>query len=102
MEHVYASIQTISIFAFLYGCPFPITMLFSLFNLIFLFYSVKWVFIRYGSKPLRMGHSLNRVSVNILFIGVVIHCIMAPIFLGATGIGENNSHYFYSHDANTN
>jgi hypothetical protein len=88
VENAYASMHTIVLFALLYGCPIPITILFSLLNLLFLFYTLKWTFIKYGAKPLRMGHSLSRVSINILLIGVIIHCIMAPIFLGATGIGS--------------
>jgi hypothetical protein len=95
--------HTIVLFALLYGCSIPVTIIFALCNLVFLFYTTKYTFIKYGAKPMRMGHSLSRVSVNILLIGVVIHCLMAPIFLGAKGIGEDNSHYFYTHiHPNTN
>lgn len=96
LENIYASMHSIVLFGLLYGCPIPITVIFSLINLLFLFYTSKWTFIRYTKKPLRMGQSLSRISVNILLIGVVIHCIMTPIFLGASGIGEDNSHYFYT------
>lgn len=96
IEHIYATMHTISLFGFLYGCPIPVTIFFCLFNLIFLFYTSKWTFIRYATRPLRMGHSLSRTSVNILFIGLIIHCVMAPIFLGAKGIGQDSHHYSYA------
>lgn len=83
MDHVYASMIVINYFSYLYGCPIPVTACFALINLIFLFYTTKWSFIKYGRNPLRMGHSINRTVTNLLFIGVIIRCIMAPIFLCA-------------------
>lgn len=40
-----------------------------------------------------MGHSVNRTATNMLLIGVVFHCFMTPIFLGADGISKNNLNY---------
>lgn len=96
MEHVYASMIVINYFALLYGCPMPITVCFCFINLVFLFYTSKITLIKFSFKPLRMGHSINRTVTNLLFLGVVIHCIMTPIFLCAEGIGKNNSHYKYN------
>lgn len=98
MENVYASMNVIVLFAMLYGCPIPIVVIFALVNLLILFYITKWTFIRYGAKPMRMGHSINRTVVNILLLGVIIHCIVTPIFLGAEGIGKNNSHHSYNQE----
>lgn len=98
MEHINASMIVINYFVQLYNCPIPITVCFGLVNITFLFYCTKWTFIKYGTKPLRLGHSINRTVINMLLLGIVIHCIMAPIFLCADGIGKNNSHYSYKND----
>jgi len=102
IENFYATMHTIVLFGLLYGCSVPITIIFSLVNLTILFYTNKWTFIRYATRPLRMGHSLNRISVNILFIGLIIHCVMTPIFLGARGIGEESAHYSSNSEAEIN
>lgn len=83
MENTYASMNTIFLFFMLYGCSFPIISFFCLINTIVLFYCTKWNFINYVTKPKRMGHSINRTCTNILLMGIVLHCFMAPIFLGA-------------------
>jgi hypothetical protein len=73
----------ITYFAFLYGCPIPLTVIFGLINLIILFYITKLTFIRYSHKPLRLGHSISRTVSNMVLIGIIIHCLIAPIFIGA-------------------
>lgn len=45
---------------------------------------------------MRMGHSINRTASNMLFLGIILHCIMSPIFLYAKGIAKNNAHYKYN------
>ncbi len=83
MEHVNASMIVINYFVFLYGCPIPLTVIFGLFNIIILFYITKFTFIKYGNQPLRIGHSINRTVSNMILLGIVIHCLMTPIFIGA-------------------
>jgi hypothetical protein len=92
IEHVNASMIVITFFVLLYGCSIPLIVLFGLINLVVLFYITKFTFIKYGKKPLRLGHSISRTIVNLILIGILIHCLMTPIFLGAEGIGMKNMH----------
>ena len=71
----------------------PIVTIFGFFNLLVLYFTNKYGFIRNGSWPMRMSHCINRMVIKILLVGVLIHCIITPIFLGAPGIATDRSHY---------
>ncbi len=51
-----------------------------------LFWSTKFIFINYCAKPLMYSHSMNSLMVKILFIGVILHCFVSPLFFGAATI----------------
>lgn len=87
MEDVYSSAIVISLFTFLYFTAIPLVLLLGFVSMTVLFWVCKFVFVKKSESLPKMSHSVNHTVANILMFALIIHCVMAPIYLGAPGIG---------------
>jgi hypothetical protein len=69
----------------------PLVYPFATISLFILFWSTKFIFINFCAKPLLYSHSMNSLLIKILFFGIILHCFVTPLFLGARTIHENGS-----------
>ena len=80
IEYIYASLLTIIFFTLLFGSCIPILYPLTFLALLVQFWCYKFIFIRFCKKPLVYNHSMSRKASNMLFFGLIMHCIACPIF----------------------
>ena len=86
IDFIYAFTATLICFALLFGASIPLIYPFTCIALSLLYWSTKFIFVNYCAKPLLYSHSMNSLMVKILFIGVMLHCLVSPLFFGAATI----------------
>lgn len=64
-------------------------------SFLILFWSYKYVLIRFCTKPLVFNHSVNRRVRKVMFGAVIMHCIFTPIFYKAPGIANFEQNYSF-------
>lgn len=71
------------LFAMLYYSAMPVIFLFVFASLLLLYWSMKITFVKFCRKPPIYSHSISRLCVKICFYGVLINCIVSPLYFGA-------------------
>ena len=65
----------------------PILYILGFFSYAIMFWAFKYVFIRFCAKPYKYNHSINRRVKKMIIGGIIMHCIISPVFLRAPEIG---------------
>ena len=56
----------------------PIVYPLILFSIVLLYWGSKYTFIRLCKRPLIYAHGITNITVNIIFIALVLHCVLSP------------------------
>lgn len=90
IEYIYATALTVLYYTFLFGTCLPLNYFLAFISLLVIYWSNKYVFITYCQHPLTFNHSVNSLVTRTLLIGLIMHCVMTPIFLQAENVGGQN------------
>ena len=90
IEYIYGAVLTVIFYTLLFGSSFPLVYAFGFISLFVLYWSFKYVFIEFCQKPLAYNHSFNEFVIRILFAGIIMHCVITPVFFKAENIAGND------------
>ena len=79
---------TILYFTLLYMGPMPITVLSGCLSMFLIYWSTKITFVKYCAKPIVYNHGINSAVIRILFVSIIMHCLVTPIFFGVPEIAN--------------
>lgn len=75
-------------FTLLYFPIMPVIFIFSGLSLFLMYWTVKATFIRTCRKPPIYNHVLNRLGFRMILFGIILNCILTPLFFGSQRRGE--------------
>lgn len=75
---IYSELGALILFLGVYLSCMPIVYPLVLFSIIILYWSSKYIFIRFCRRPLIYAHGITNITVNILFIALILHCFLSP------------------------
>lgn len=87
-EFVYAEMLALFLFCMLYFSAIPIIYLASYLSMVFLYWVVKYKFVRLDPKPPVYSHSINELATKVVLFGLAINSIVSPLYYGGIVEGD--------------
>lgn len=75
---IYSELGAMFLFVGTYFSCMPIVYPLVIFSIGILYWGSKFTFVRLCKRPLIYAHGITSITVNILFLGLVLHCLLSP------------------------